>query len=193
MRRWWERKSHLLTRLPVFHTFIVAIKEFSIEQLDRDDSEYEVKEKIDNENVEHIFQRVDDAVKHGLQFGDSLDSLERPEHPEDPQWLDHSKVLSPGGSSTVKELSYLVLRCVRITILCMAQVYQTLRKCKQLFNHFQVCRSFLTQLIYFSTGACPALSYSHLPLFCSSLERNDLKFPIRFPWNLHIEVLKDVC
>ena len=53
--------------------------------MDRDDSEYEVKEKIDNENVEHIFQRVDDAVKHGLQFGDSLDSLERPEHPEDPQ------------------------------------------------------------------------------------------------------------
>ena len=86
--------------------------------MDRDDSEYEVKEKIDNENVEHIFQRVDDAVKHGLQFGDSLDSLEWPQHAEDPQRLDHSKVLSPGGSSTVKELSYLVLRCVRITIYC---------------------------------------------------------------------------
>ena len=74
--------------------------------MDRDDSEYEVKEKIDNENVEHIFQRVDDAVKHGLQFGDSLDSLERPKYAEDPQRLDHSKVLSPGGSSTVKELSF---------------------------------------------------------------------------------------
>ena len=69
--------QYLLTGIPILHTFIIAIKEFSIEQLDRDDSEDEMKEEIDNENVEHIFQRVDDTVKHGFQFGNSLDGLQR--------------------------------------------------------------------------------------------------------------------
>ena len=40
--------------------------------MDRDDSKDEMKEKIDNENVEHIFQRIDYTVKHGFQFWDSL-------------------------------------------------------------------------------------------------------------------------
>ena len=68
---------YLLTGIPILHTFIIAIKEFSIEQLDRDDSKDEMKEKIDNENVEHIFQRIDYTVKHGFQFWDSLDGLQR--------------------------------------------------------------------------------------------------------------------
>ena len=69
--------SYLLTGLPILHTFIIAIKEFSIEQLDRDDSKDEMKEKIDNENVEHIFQRIDYAVEHCFQLGNSLDGLQR--------------------------------------------------------------------------------------------------------------------
>ena len=68
---------YLLTGIPILHTFIIAIKEFSIEQLDRDDSKDEMKEKIDNENVEHIFQRVDYAVKNCFQFWNSLDGLQR--------------------------------------------------------------------------------------------------------------------
>ena len=66
-----------LTGIPILHTFIIAIKEFSIEQLDRDDSKDEMKEKIDNENVEHIFQRIDYTVKHCFQFWNSLDGLQR--------------------------------------------------------------------------------------------------------------------
>ena len=68
---------YLLTGIPILHTLIIAIKEFSIEQLDRDDSKDEMKEKIDNENVEHIFQRIDYAVENCLQFWNSLDGLQR--------------------------------------------------------------------------------------------------------------------
>ena len=77
--------SYLLTGLPILHTFIIAIKEFSIEQLDRDDSKDEMKEKIDNENVEHIFEGVDHTVKHRLQLGDSLDRLERSQYSQHSQ------------------------------------------------------------------------------------------------------------
>ena len=57
---------NLLTGLSVFHAFIIAIKEFSIEQLDCDDGKDKVEEQVDNEDVEHVFERVDYTVKHSL-------------------------------------------------------------------------------------------------------------------------------
>ena len=49
-------KEFSLTCIPVLHTLIITIKEFSIEQLDCDDGKDEVKEKVDNEDIEHIFE-----------------------------------------------------------------------------------------------------------------------------------------
>ena len=59
-------KEFSLACIPVLHTLIITIKEFSIEQLDCDDGKDEVKEKVDNEDIEHIFEWVDDTIKHSL-------------------------------------------------------------------------------------------------------------------------------
>ena len=58
-----------------------------------------LEQDVDDEDIEHIFQRVDDTVKHSLQFGYTLDRLQRPQHAEDSQRLDGAKILS-GGAST---------------------------------------------------------------------------------------------
>jgi len=43
------------------------VEEASLEELDSDDSEDEVKEHVDHHNVDDVLQRVYDAVKHRLQ------------------------------------------------------------------------------------------------------------------------------
>ena len=59
---WWvtiilsENKEFSLTRVSVLHTLVITKKEFSIEQLDCDDSKDEVEEQVDNEDIEHIFE-----------------------------------------------------------------------------------------------------------------------------------------
>jgi hypothetical protein len=75
---------------------IGAVEEFAVEQLHRDDTKNELEEKVDDENVKHILQRVDNAIEHrlkgsfdvllsknsgaNLQFRDSFNCLERPKH-----------------------------------------------------------------------------------------------------------------
>ena len=45
-----------------------AVVEATFKQLDSDDGEDELKEHVDDHNVENVLQRVDDAVKHRLSI-----------------------------------------------------------------------------------------------------------------------------
>lgn len=56
-------------------TFIIAEKEFAIEQLDSNDSKNKLEEYVHNENVDHIFKGVHNTIKDCLQFWNSLDSF----------------------------------------------------------------------------------------------------------------------
>ena len=87
---------NLLALIGIFLAFVGAKEEFSIEQLDRDHSEDEVEEEVDDQDVEHVFQGVDDAVEDGLQFGNPLDGLQRPEDAKDSQRLHRAQVLTAG-------------------------------------------------------------------------------------------------
>ena len=63
-----------------------------------------LEQDVDDEDIEHIFQRVDDTVKHSLQFGNTLDRLQRPQHAEHSQRLDGAKILSGGASTENKHV-----------------------------------------------------------------------------------------
>ena len=47
---------YLLTSFAILHALVIAIKKLSIEELDGDYSEDEMKEKVDNEDVEDILE-----------------------------------------------------------------------------------------------------------------------------------------
>ena len=53
-----------------------------------------MKKNVHNEDVEDILERVDNTVEHSLEFGHSLDGLERTEYAEHAQGLDCTKVLT---------------------------------------------------------------------------------------------------
>ena len=59
---------------------IRAVEELPIEQLDANHSKDELKEDVDNEDVEHVLERDDHTVKDSLQFGNSIDGLQRSQH-----------------------------------------------------------------------------------------------------------------
>ena len=61
-----------------------------------------LEQYVDDEDVEHILEGVDDAVEHSLEFGHPLDSLERPEHAEHAKGLDRAQVLA-GGAAPVSQ------------------------------------------------------------------------------------------
>ena len=46
---------------------VSAIEEFSLEELNRDNRKNEHEEDVNNEDVQHVFQRVDHTVKHRLR------------------------------------------------------------------------------------------------------------------------------
>ena len=46
-----------------------------------------VKQSVNDEYIEHILERIDDAIKHSLQLGNPLDSLQRPQDSKYPQRL----------------------------------------------------------------------------------------------------------
>ena len=48
---------------------ISAVEKLSIEQLDTNDSEDELEEDVDDEDIEHVPQRNDHTVKHSLEPG----------------------------------------------------------------------------------------------------------------------------
>lgn len=61
-----------------------------------------LEENIDNEDVEHILQGVDDAVEHSLEFGHALDGLEGPENPQDPERFNGAEILSGGAPPAIR-------------------------------------------------------------------------------------------
>ena len=56
---------------------IGAVEELSIEQLNSNHSKYELKENVDNEDVEDILEWDDDTVEDSFQLGNPVDCLER--------------------------------------------------------------------------------------------------------------------
>ena len=97
-----KRLQYLLTSFSIFHALIIAIEELSIEQLYSYDSKNEVEKKIDNENVEDILEWVDDTVEHSLQFRNSFDGLQWPEHAQNTQGFNNTKIFSCGTSTKMK-------------------------------------------------------------------------------------------
>ena len=62
--------------------WVGAVEELAIEQLDTDHGENQEEEDVNDQNVEHIFQGGNNAVKHSLECGDTVDHLQRPENPQ---------------------------------------------------------------------------------------------------------------
>ena len=62
--------------MDIVFAFICAEEELSIEELNPYDGEDELKEEIDNEDVEDVLQGDDDAVKDGFQLWHSVDRLQ---------------------------------------------------------------------------------------------------------------------
>ena len=56
---------------------IGAVEELSIEQLNSNHSKYELKENVDNEDVEDILEWDDDTVEDSFQLRNPVDCLER--------------------------------------------------------------------------------------------------------------------
>ena len=85
---------YLLALLEVLLALVSAEEELSVEELYGYHSEDEVEEEVDHQDVEHILERVDDAVEHSLELGHSLDRLQRPEDAEHAKGLDRAQVLT---------------------------------------------------------------------------------------------------
>ena len=62
--------------MDIVFAFVCAEEELSIEELNPDDGEDELKEEIDDEDVEDVLQGDDDTVKDCLQLRHSVDRLE---------------------------------------------------------------------------------------------------------------------
>jgi len=57
-----------------------AVEKASLEQLDGDDGEDEVKEHVDDHDVDHVLERVDDAVEHRLATQRAAGALSHSRH-----------------------------------------------------------------------------------------------------------------
>ena len=68
--------QYSLTLLGIVLALICAVEELSIEQLDANHSKNELKEDVDNQNIENILQRNDDTVKDCFQLGNSVDCFQ---------------------------------------------------------------------------------------------------------------------
>ena len=102
-----KHKELSLTSVTILHTLIIAVEELSIEQLDSNDCEDEVEEKINDEDVEHVLQWVDDTVKDSLQLRNSLDGLQWSQNSQHSQRFNNSKILCSWTPTKIKELKFL--------------------------------------------------------------------------------------
>ena len=93
---------HSLALLCILLALVGAVEELSIEELDGYHSEDEVEEEVHHQDVEHILEGVDDAVKDSLQLWDALDRLQRPEHAEDAEGLHGAEVLAAGAPAALR-------------------------------------------------------------------------------------------
>ena len=74
--------------------FIRAVEEFPVEKLDSHDRKDEMEEHINNEDIEDVLERVDNAVKDSFQFRHSLDRFQWSQHAQHSQRFDGAQVLS---------------------------------------------------------------------------------------------------
>ena len=65
-----------LALMDIVFALIGAEEELSIEELDPNDGEDELKEQVDDEDVEDILQRDYDTVEYSLQLRHSVDRLQ---------------------------------------------------------------------------------------------------------------------
>ena len=80
--------------------FICTIEELSIEKLNPNHSKDKLKENVNDEDVEDIFEGDDDAVKNSFQLRNAIDCLQRSKHT---QKFDCFQFLS--GGSFAKKIS----------------------------------------------------------------------------------------
>lgn len=92
------QKCFVLAIFLCVFAFIGAVKKFAVEELYSDDGKDKVEEHVDDENVEDVLERVDNAVEYGFQFGHSLDGLKRPQHAQNSQRLDGAQILARRAS-----------------------------------------------------------------------------------------------
>ena len=64
--------------------------------MDSDHGENEEKEKVDNENVEHVLERDHDTIKDSFQRRNSVDHFQGTQNP---QQLHRFELCSSGGTS----------------------------------------------------------------------------------------------
>ena len=57
---------YVLTILCSVFGLVGAVEELAVEELNADHGEYEKKEHVNDKNVEYIFERNDNTVKHSL-------------------------------------------------------------------------------------------------------------------------------
>lgn len=74
---------------------ICAVEEFSVEELDANHGEDEQEQDVDDENVEHIFQRGYNTVKHSLECRNTVDHLQGS---KDTQELHRFQLLASGSA-----------------------------------------------------------------------------------------------
>ena len=58
------------------------------------DSENEIEEHVDDENVEDIFERVDHAVKDRFELWHSIYGFEGTQHAQYSQWFNRVQILA---------------------------------------------------------------------------------------------------
>lgn len=88
--------SLALTGRPL--ALVSAVEELAVEELHGYHREDDVEQDVDNKNVEHVLEGVDDTVKHSFQLGHAFDGLQWPQDSEDTQRFDGAEILSSGAS-----------------------------------------------------------------------------------------------
>ena len=53
-----------------------------------------LEQNVDDKDIEHIFERIDDTVEHSLEFGYSFDGFEGSQNTENTKRFDRAEVLS---------------------------------------------------------------------------------------------------
>lgn len=76
-----------------------TVEKLSIEELNSYHSKDEVEEHVDDQDVEDVFQGVDDAVKDGFQLGNPFDGLKRPQDAKHTEGLHSTKIFTSGTST----------------------------------------------------------------------------------------------
>lgn len=89
-------------------TFVRTKEEFAIEQLYGDYSENKLEQYVHDENVDDVFQRINDAIENRFQFGYSFDGFQGTQDAQYSQRLDRREILTSAATtvSFVKGFKY---------------------------------------------------------------------------------------